>query len=98
VTDSKTFAQAIAFVDCTRIAMPQPAEWQAIGEDPEKFAAFVKAANRQGIKIRRDREHLLLICYGKSLDTLRTELQDSMPPVSLDPYGAGASSFAKTVF
>ena len=78
--------------------MPQPAEWQAIGEDPEKFAAFVKAANRQGIKIRRDREHLLLICYGKSLDTLRTALQDSMPPVSLDPYGAGASSFAKTAF
>ena len=35
--------------------MPQPAEWQAIGEDPEKFAAFVKAANRQGIKIGRDR-------------------------------------------
>ena len=35
--------------------MPQPPEWQAIGEDPEKFAAFVKAANRQGIKIGRDR-------------------------------------------
>jgi hypothetical protein len=49
--------------------MPQPAEWQAIGDDPEKFAALVKAANRQSIKIRRDREHLLLICYGKSLDT-----------------------------
>jgi len=77
--------------------MPQPAEWQAIGEDPEKFAALVKAANRQGIKIRRDREHLLLICYGKSLDTLRTELQDSMPPVSLDPYGAGAPSFCLLV-
>jgi hypothetical protein len=85
VTGSKTFAQAIAFVDCIRIAMPQPAEWQAIGDDPEKFAALVKAANRQSIKIRRDREHLLLICYGKSLDTLRTELQDSMPPVSLGP-------------
>ena len=32
--------------------MPQPAEWQAIDEDPEKFAAFVKAANRQAIKNR----------------------------------------------
>jgi hypothetical protein len=47
--------------------------------------AFRIAANRQGIKTRRDRERLLLICYGKSLDTLRTELQDSMPPVSLGP-------------
>jgi len=45
----------------------------------------------RGIKIRRDREHLLLICYVKWLDTLRTELHESMTPVSLDPYRAGAS-------
>ena len=35
------------------------------------------------------------VCYsfvtGKWFDTLRTELQESMPPVSLDPYRAGSS-------
>jgi len=35
------------------------------------------------------------VCYsfvtGKWLDTLRTELQEPMPLVSLDPYRAGAS-------
>jgi len=51
VTGSKTFAQAIAFV----IASGSPCRSRPIGEDPEKFAAFVKAADRQGIKIGRDR-------------------------------------------
>ena len=36
-------------------------------------------------------KHLLLICYGKWFDTLRTELHESMKPVSLDPHRAGAS-------
>ena len=58
------------------------------------------AANCQGIKIRRDREHLLLICYGKWLDALRTELQESIRQSTSIRTGGRIylPSFAKAVF
>jgi hypothetical protein len=41
------------------------------------------------------------VCYsfvtGKWFDTLRTELHESLPPVSLDPYRAGASILSSFV-
>jgi len=53
-----------------------------------------------GIKIRRDREHLLLICYGKWLDALRTELQESIRQSTSIRTGGRIylPSFAKAVF